>query len=218
MVGIYKITNLLNNMVYIGSSSHIEDRKEYHFRFGKTYNDKRINKLYNDMYTFGIDNFTFEILCECKLSELEEKEQEEINKYDKNLLYNTVKKVCKVARGEKASRAKLSEEQVLEIYKLLKENILSDREIAKRYNICFNAISEINHGITYKHENMSYPIRVFKQKGARRIFSDDEVKQYREEYNNNGHQSKILYDKYNIQCSYSAFRQMLTRKTYKEIN
>lgn len=37
MIGIYRITNLINGKVYIGSSSSIEDRKEYHFRFGKTY-------------------------------------------------------------------------------------------------------------------------------------------------------------------------------------
>ena len=164
IIGIYRITNLINGKVYIGSSSNIEDRKEYHYRFGKNYKENRQNQLYNDMYNYGAENFIFEVLEECDITELEIKEQIEINKYPKNLLYNTCKKVSRVRRGEEASKAKLTEEQILEIYEILKENKISDREIAKQYNICFNAVSEINHGISYRHEGIEYPIRVFQSK------------------------------------------------------
>ena len=123
-----------------------------------------------------------------------------------------------VSRGTNSSKAKLNEQQLTEIIELLKENKISDREIAKRYNICFNAISEINHGITYHDDSLEYPIRVFKQVPKNRFFTDEQVRQYREEYEANGHQSKLLYEKYKITCSYGCFRQMLTKKTYQDID
>jgi len=61
---IYKITNLLNAKVYIGSSVNIKKRKQSHFR------DLRKKKHYNphlqnSFNKHGIDNFEFEIIEEC---------------------------------------------------------------------------------------------------------------------------------------------------------
>lgn len=81
MIGIYKITNLINNHSYIGLSTHIEDRWKYH----KTpYNwEREKNKtLYQAILKYGIDNFKFEILEECSVEELSEKEKFYIDKYD----------------------------------------------------------------------------------------------------------------------------------------
>ena len=63
MLGIYKITNLINGKSYIGKSSNIIGRWEYH----KTrYNNvKEWNKsLYSAFRKYGLDNFSFEILEE----------------------------------------------------------------------------------------------------------------------------------------------------------
>lgn len=46
----------------------------------------------------------------------------------------------------------------------LKENKLSDREIAKKYNLTDKIIADINHGYTHKIENEKYPIRIKKGK------------------------------------------------------
>lgn len=59
--GIYKITNLINNKSYIGKSSNIEKRWEYH---KKRYNDIREHNksLYKAFRKYGLNNFLFEII------------------------------------------------------------------------------------------------------------------------------------------------------------
>lgn len=59
--GIYKIENLINNKCYIGKSSDIEKRWQYH---KNRMNDSReFNKpLYKAFRKYGIDNFSFEII------------------------------------------------------------------------------------------------------------------------------------------------------------
>ena len=226
MMGIYKITNLTTQKVYYGSSSHIEDRYEYHFRMGLNWEEKPINnktvlsQLYRDIHLFGKENFKFEIIeLVNKINELEIREQYYINN-SKEELYNIDRTIGKVARGIEASRSKLNEEQLKEIISLLQENKKSDREIAKMYNICFNAISEINNGYSYRQDNIIYPIRKFQQKGQGRILSEDEVRKYRQEYDTNGHQAKFLYDRDNLQArmTYNTFHRMCSRQTYKEID
>lgn len=49
MIGIYKITNLLTGKVYYGSSSHVEDRKEYHFRHAKNWKPKKDQTAYRNI-------------------------------------------------------------------------------------------------------------------------------------------------------------------------
>ena len=76
--GIYKITNLINNKFYIGSSKNIESRWAYHKAKFKS-NEETSNKLYSDFKKFGLENFKFEILEKCS-SNIKEKEQEYIDK------------------------------------------------------------------------------------------------------------------------------------------
>lgn len=81
MIGIYKITNNINNKCYIGQSIEIEHRFQEH---KKLYNWKREkNKiLYQAFQKYGIENFTFEIIETCKKEELDKKEQYWINFYN----------------------------------------------------------------------------------------------------------------------------------------
>lgn len=69
MIGIYKITNP-KGKVYIGSSSDIKRR----FRQYKSKQAKKHPKLYNSFIKYGIENHIFEILEECKVSFLLERE------------------------------------------------------------------------------------------------------------------------------------------------
>lgn len=91
-VGIYKITNLENGMVYIGQSSNIKDRWATHIKAGLGAEAAARNKLYSAMQTFGVENFTFEILEECSSEQLNEREKFYIEFYDTtNYGYNATR-------------------------------------------------------------------------------------------------------------------------------
>lgn len=73
-IGIYKITNILNNKIYIGSSNNIEERLINHKSMlrNNSHTSIHLQRAYNKS---NIDNFKFEILEECDLGLLNEREQ-----------------------------------------------------------------------------------------------------------------------------------------------
>lgn len=90
--GIYKITNTVTNMVYIGQSKDIKTRWREHMKCGLGIDTPVGNKLYAAMIEDGIENFTFELLETCLSSELDEKEKLYIELYDSyNFGYNLTK-------------------------------------------------------------------------------------------------------------------------------
>ena len=72
--GIYKITNLENNMCYVGQAVNIADRWKQHIKRGIGAEPLTRNKLYPAMLSFGVENFSFEIIEECDRSKLSERE------------------------------------------------------------------------------------------------------------------------------------------------
>jgi hypothetical protein len=72
--GIYKITNIENNMCYVGQAANIADRWKQHIKRGIGAETPTRNKLYPAMLTFGVENFTFEIIEECDRSLLNDRE------------------------------------------------------------------------------------------------------------------------------------------------
>ena len=76
MIGIYKITNNINGKIYIGQSRHIKSRWSDHKHCHKD------TPLYNDMWEYGIENFSFDVLEECEIEELNEKEKYWVSFYD----------------------------------------------------------------------------------------------------------------------------------------
>lgn len=62
--GIYKITNTINGKIYIGQSKDIERRFKQHIKSKCSYAINRALKKY------GVDNFTFEVLYECPIEEM----------------------------------------------------------------------------------------------------------------------------------------------------
>lgn len=71
MTGIYQITNTTNNKKYIGQSVNITDRWREH-RKRANYSTEY---LYQAMRKYGISNFVFEVLEECLVEELNDKER-----------------------------------------------------------------------------------------------------------------------------------------------
>lgn len=80
--GVYRITNIITEDFYIGSSIEIENRWCNHKSSAKTYRQGgrwRVSHLYQAMQKYGIDNFKFEVLEECRLDILREREQHYID-------------------------------------------------------------------------------------------------------------------------------------------
>lgn len=71
MIGIYKITNLINGKIYVGQAQDIEMRWEQHINSAKR-GERQV--IYHAMRKYGIDNFAFEVLEQCSLDKLEERE------------------------------------------------------------------------------------------------------------------------------------------------
>lgn len=81
--GIYLIRNKINDKVYIGLSVNIEERWQHHRLLYLEENSKEKNKpLYLAFKKYGIENFDFQILEECSISELSEREKYYIRLYD----------------------------------------------------------------------------------------------------------------------------------------
>lgn len=90
--GIYKITNQLNDMCYIGQSVDIANRWKDHAKHGLGIDAPASNKLYTDMQEEGIWNFSWELLEECSREQLNEKERYYIELYQsENFGYNSTK-------------------------------------------------------------------------------------------------------------------------------
>lgn len=79
MIGIYKITNTKNEKSYVGQSLNIEERWRQHKQAIKT-SDKSWYPLARQE-SDGIDDFTFEVLQQCKAEELDELEDYWVDHY-----------------------------------------------------------------------------------------------------------------------------------------
>ena len=66
--GIYKIENLINGKVYIGQSIEIEKRWQKHL------NAKDDFLIHKALRKYGKSNFSFSILEECAINELDARE------------------------------------------------------------------------------------------------------------------------------------------------
>ena len=108
MIGIYKITNLINQKSYIGQSNNIERRKTEHFS-NNNYDQSVIDKA---IQLEGIENFKFEVLEECTNEQLDEREKYWI------AYYNTYENGYNRTRGGQGSfcgQPKLERDDVVKI-------------------------------------------------------------------------------------------------------
>lgn len=79
--GIYKITNKINNKIYIGKALNIERRWAVHKFY--TSHEAPSYAIYNAIHKYGLENFLFEIIEECPLNSeiLSQREQYWITYY-----------------------------------------------------------------------------------------------------------------------------------------
>lgn len=72
--GIYKITEISTGKTYVGQAVSLSDRWIQHTKRGLGAETPTRNKLYPAMQAVGPENFTFEVLEECKREDLDERE------------------------------------------------------------------------------------------------------------------------------------------------
>lgn len=70
MVGIYKVTNRVNGNFYIGQSNNIKRRFVEH----KNLNKRGCRLLHAALKKYGVENFSFEVVEECREDELDKRE------------------------------------------------------------------------------------------------------------------------------------------------
>lgn len=158
MIGIYKITNLINNKCYIGQSRDISRRFLRHKNY---FLEDSHYPLYRAFKKYGIENFSFEIIEECEIDELDNKEIFWIDYYDS---HNNGYNQTDGGQGSTNSIVKLSHEDVMIIYDLLLNSNIQQKDIARQFNVGEDTISEINHGKTRVQKGFSFPLRTYKKK------------------------------------------------------
>jgi DNA-binding XRE family transcriptional regulator len=71
--------------------------------------------------------------------------------YGKHHSENTKRKMSEKQKGKNNPNCKLTEEQVIKIKKLLKEGVLSQRKLAKMFNVSYGTIYHIKKGTHWKN-------------------------------------------------------------------
>ena len=242
MIGIYKYENKLNQNIYIGQSVNIEARQKAHLY--SAYNKKA--KDYNSQFhqairKYGIENFNFTIIAEISQ---EEYSRELLNSLEKTFikLYNSYHKGYNATeggdvignnshKGETNGRALLTEEDVYYIRECYNAHIpfrqiydeyknkISKRGLQKIWwfdtwkNIHPEYCTEENK-YWHSHQGKANPPEIAAQN--KRGFTAQEIVDMRADYNN-GMTPKQIWKKYAPNRAYSTIYNIITRKTYKDI-
>ena len=131
---IYKITNQINNKVYIGKTlKSIEERFSEHIKDStRSLEEKR--PLYNAFKKYGINNFTISLIEKVEIEELSSREQYWIQKYDSYL------------NGYNATFG--GDGKQLYDYQKIVQQYLSNKtveELTKEFNCCKDTIYQALH-------------------------------------------------------------------------
>ena len=140
MTGIYKITNLINGHAYVGQAKDIERRWTQEKNASKNQSNPGYNyPLMKAFRKYGIENFNFEIVEECDINDLNNREIYWIEFYD--TFFNGYNQTF----GGDTTSQQPKEKIIGVINDLLNTNMLH-REIAEKWNISTEMVQGINTG------------------------------------------------------------------------
>lgn len=159
MIGIYVITNIINNKKYVGQSLDIKKRWARHKQ--DAFNNTRDYPLYRAIKKYGIDNFLFEVVCECSVKELNNLEIYYIEYYDS--FYNGYNQTLGGNCNYSISQLECSDAIK---YDLIYTSLSYD-EMVNKYHVSKQSISAINNGRTYRDDNLHYPLREFNSQSTK---------------------------------------------------
>lgn len=152
MTGIYKITNLINGNSYIGQAKNIKKRWNQEKNTSKNPNDPGYNyPLMKAFRKYKIENFSFEVIEECKIEELNDREVYWIEFYD--TFFNGYNQTL---GGDTTSRQ--PKEKIIGIINDLLNTDMLHKKIAEKWNISIEMVQGINTGRYWFH-NADYPLQ-----------------------------------------------------------
>lgn len=162
MTGIYKITNLINGYAYIGQSVDIEKRWKREKEESNNPNGRGYEyPLMRAFRKYGFDNFNFEVIEECEIEELNEKEIYWIKFYDTFFHgYN------QTLGGD--NTAMQPKEKVIGVINDLMNTNMFHKDIASKWGMSIEMVQGINTGRYWKY-NANYPLQKRKRKPEKNL-------------------------------------------------
>lgn len=149
--------NVLNQIVYVGQTIHWPRRQLAHKSTAFNPNDPSYEfPLYRAIRKYGIENFSFEVLCECDNSELNSREIALIREYD--TYYNGYNLTTGADHiGERTRQ--FSKEIIKQVVEEIKFTNQTFDEIGSKYGMSAGSVSLINLGKHSYTEDYDYPLR-----------------------------------------------------------
>lgn len=188
--GVYKITNIKNGKIYIGSSNCIDRRWSEHIR-NLELNKHPNTHLQNSWNKYGKDCFIFSILEYCQEIELLDREQYYIDKLkvlddsigyniapyaDKPFLSNYGKRRVhdvnsELFKGENCYFNKYTEKEILSVINMLKDGKFSYEEISIKTGIPIGTIQSIRYKDSWKYltQNIIFPDGIVMSKNNKQL-------------------------------------------------
>lgn len=223
MIGIYKITNNINGKIYIGQSNNIQRRFLEHKNRGATSRipvDIAIQK-------YGKENFSFEVIEECTIEQLNQKEMYWISYFNSvENGYNCLVGGDQQSIGSNNGRAILTEDEV-KIIRTAYNNHERRKDVYEQFKdkIAFSSFARIWDGTSWTHimpevlteNNKKYYSKEATngEKSPNAKLTDKEVINIRERYVSEN--ARAIYKDYENRCSYNTLQQILWGRTYKHL-
>lgn len=156
LCGIYKITNVITNDIYVGKSLDINNRFKKHISDFK--NNKNKNKYIQDDYNkYGLNNFKFEIIELCNSNELLTKERFWIKKIGTYNIYfsNKVRHLTEEHKQNlsKAKKGKPSPRKGVLLSESHKRNLKKPKQNTINMKRTPRSLSKMSDTITIKFSN-----------------------------------------------------------------
>jgi group I intron endonuclease len=207
MIGIYKILNIINNKVYIGSAIDMKKRWRDH-KWHLNHNKHHNSHLQSSWNKYGANLFKFSILLECLVDELLIKEKElilEYNSFDNKYGYNV----------NDPEHMFLNRKHTEETKKILSEQKLGSKN--PMFGMCGNKHPNFNKKFSIKSRNkMSKShlgIPTNRQSNVK-LTKEDVINIHNKYFNEKISQPKLAIQ-YNV--SYAAINKIIMKKTWSHI-
>lgn len=230
MRAIYKWTNLQNNKVYIGKSVDISRRlRDYRHEV----NNGSTRPIISALRKYGFENFKFEIVEECNNltdAELLEREQfwmDQCESQNPNKGYNISNAeetpLGQYSVGSKNIKARLNEEEVLNIREMIYLQNISPAIVYKMYanEISYDAFAKAYRGHTWNNVETSM-IRNLNSEVERKgkpksKLTLEDVREIRKIAEEDHLTISEIYEQYLGVCTRGTIKRVVNYKTWKYV-